>query len=518
MLLAFALLSAGVAAAQQDEPATGPAEVKPPGIALSAQAIRERTGIQWARVVKQERAEGKGAIVRELSRPYPAARPERPGQKPIAAEQARQRAGAFLRGNLDLFVGPQAPQFLPPESLVAQETIANTYPEEYEERGTDFTVVFGQRYRGIPVFESQARVSMTQFGDVWQVVSRLAVLEDPPAEPALDDDAALAAARAALEAPGAEPDAPPQLHVQAPSRLVWRMNFLAPVFREVLIDAMTGEVVLSRKNVRDQAGEPPLLPSNCFVVPTTVAPGDRLTVYYLINNPGSSMLSVGLWAGIRRNGTTEWTSDTAHDTYVTKPPGITMHTRYFYVPTDAASGSYDVAWKIWETIGEGDPWDSLVKNSHFAEEGACVVTLTVRDADGLGLQYATGQYYAGGALDWSKITDADGVVYENNSATNATSFCRARVVGSRLDVLDEDSGGTTVQSNTPSFDTTGGGSFDRTINLNTSSGVNTFEAGVVFRECMRAWNYASRNYGYDRSLVTVFVDSIWGASCAGTEL
>jgi hypothetical protein len=486
--------------------------------ALSARSVRARTGVQWARVVRQQRPAGKSAVLRELSRPYPAARRERLAEPPIAAEQARQRAAAFLRENVDLFVGPRAPEFLPAEGVVVRETLANTYPEEYAERGTDFTVVLGQEYRGIPVFESEARVAMTQFGEVWQVVSHLAEVEDAPAEPALDADGALAAARGALGAPAAEPDEAPQLYVHAPSGLVWRMSFLAPVFREVLIDAMTGEVVLSRKNVRDQADTPSLMPANCFAVPTTVAAGGRLSVYFLINNPGASAVNVGLWAGIRRNGTSGWTSDPDNDVYVSKPPGVSMHTRYFDVPADASSGNYDVCWRLWETIGEGESWDTLIKENHFAVEGSCVVTLTVRDADGLGLQYATGQYYAGGAQDWSKTTDASGVVSETDSATNANSFCRARLVGSRLDVLDEDSGGSTVQKDTPTFDTSGGGGFDKAIDLDDASGLNTYEGGVVFRECMRAWSYANMNYGYDRSLVTVFVDSLWGPASAGTEL
>jgi hypothetical protein len=83
------------------------------------------------------------------------------------------------------------------------------------------------------------------------VKNRFAVLEVPPTAPTLSQTDALAAARAHLGDDNAAFEADPQLFIYAPSKLTWRLNFLQPHFREILVDAMTGNVVLSRKNVRD---------------------------------------------------------------------------------------------------------------------------------------------------------------------------------------------------------------------------------------------------------------------------
>jgi hypothetical protein len=95
-------------------------------------------------------------------------------------------------------------------------------------------------------------IAVTRDGEVWSVINRLASVEsDLQVEPILAFDVALSLARDALNDKTAEPDAEGTLFILAPSHLVWRFNFLMPHFKEMMIDAFSGEIVLQRKNVRD---------------------------------------------------------------------------------------------------------------------------------------------------------------------------------------------------------------------------------------------------------------------------
>lgn len=111
--------------------------------------------------------------------------------------------------------------------------------------------------------------------------------------------------------------------------------------------------------------QPELVASGCYITPTTIIPGGRLTVNYRIDNPNGGNVTVGLGCSIRKNGTSTWISDPDDDVYKSCPPGESTQTRYFDVPLNAESGNYDVAWGLWETIGTGDMWDYLEKNNQF---------------------------------------------------------------------------------------------------------------------------------------------------------
>jgi len=238
---------------------------------IKAETVKEKTGIEWERIVARE--DNGTKVVRELSRPYPSQEAPRGVQgqgvppQVVDANVAQTAAVSFMAENVSLFLGENGPAILKEPDIAVKEVIANTYPEEYAERGTDFTVVMGQLYKGVPVFESQARACFTQFGELWRLRSDFAVLEGVPDDPALTPDQALGIARGRLNSDDAESEEPPKLFVYPPSKLVWRMNFLDPHFKEMLVDAVTGEVVLMRKNVRDdppaegsaaQADRPPV--------------------------------------------------------------------------------------------------------------------------------------------------------------------------------------------------------------------------------------------------------------------
>ena len=109
---------------------------------------------------------------------------------------------------------------------------------------------------------------------------------------------------------------------------------------------------------------PTLISSGCYVTPTAINPGGRLTVYYRINNPSSSNLTVGLGCSIRKNGTGTWIDDSDDDVYKSCPPGESTQTRYFDVQSGVASGSYDVAWGLHRDFVQ-PMYDYLEKTNQF---------------------------------------------------------------------------------------------------------------------------------------------------------
>jgi hypothetical protein len=147
----------------------------------------------------------------------------------------------------------------------------------------------------------------------------------------------------------------------------------------------------------------------------------------------------------------------------------------------------------------------------------CTVTLTVKDTNDLALPGATGEYYVNSILGWSLLLDANAQASSSTSAAG-NAFCRAKLLGSRLNVKDYDSGGTTVAQDTATFATVDGGVYSQTLTLNNSTGVNSSEGSVAFREAMRAWHHVNDRWGYDRPLVNVNVDAASGPSCSGNAM
>jgi len=222
---------------------------------MTIDTVRKKTKIPWTRVHKEQ--SGQINVVRRLSRSYPGGRGQKgadeegEGRAAINQSRAEQLARQFLLGNSDILVGEEGGGVLSTNNLCLKNVILNKYPAEYAQRGTDFTVVLGQVYKGIPVFEAECRISLTQFGEIWTVKNSFSPIRNASTSAVITTVAALHKAKQELNDKEAEPQEDPVLMVLAPSQLVWRMNFLQPHFKEILIDASTGEIALMRGNVRD---------------------------------------------------------------------------------------------------------------------------------------------------------------------------------------------------------------------------------------------------------------------------
>ena len=369
---------------------------------LSQVQVAVQTGIEWVDVVT--RPSGSGWVVIQLLRPYPAyegegtLRLETLRNLPIDRRGAALRALSFTEANAALLAGTSSAALLTPGALLVREVLENHNPPQYRGRGTDYTVVIDQLYAGVRVFEGSIRIQLTQFGEIWAVDSTLAAVEDLPAPPRLDGRTAQSLAAAFLADPRAAPQQS-ELVVLPPSTFAWHLTFSSPHFRELLLDAATGEILLARSTLRDQAA----------------------------------------------------------------------------------------------------------------------VYMTVKDGDGQGLPYATGEYHSNGALAWSKLLDAFGQASDENSPAG-TGFVRAILASLRLSVKDADSGYGPIQKDSPAFTAAAGQAYFAEIGMDGSNPANAYEGSIVFREAMRAWDFVQQRYGYETRLVTAWVDHQVGPATDGTEL
>lgn len=215
----------------------------------SSDVLRQRVGPQWS--VLRTESVGADLVVREVVRPYPETPTE--GRPRVDTDaQAEQIATSFLSSYADLFFAPLGLSSDASEVLTVESVIPTANKGEFASRGTDFTVIFSQRYGDVSVFESSLAVSLTQTGEVWSVVNKLARIDaGTPTSPTLSTGDALVQARQVLGDDSALPDAEARLWLFPPNNLAYRLNFLAPHFREILVDAVTGKLLLQRTNVRD---------------------------------------------------------------------------------------------------------------------------------------------------------------------------------------------------------------------------------------------------------------------------
>ena len=238
---------------------------------LGPQTVLQRTGILWPRITKEK--VGANEIVRTLGKPFPegTTASDSSTTNQISGDEATRLAQEFILTHSTLFVPEQTMGELKAPDVAVTDVIANANTGAYAHRGTDYTVVMAQRHQEIPVFEGACLVSLTRTGEIWKVKNRFGILETPPTVATVTAADALAAARAYLGDAGATPEADAQLFIFAPSRLTWRFNFLQPHGKEILVDATTRDIVLSRKNVRDD------LPSEMIPRPSGQAPQNAPT-------------------------------------------------------------------------------------------------------------------------------------------------------------------------------------------------------------------------------------------------
>lgn len=89
--------------------------------------------------------------------------------------------------------------------------------------------------------------------------------------------------------------------------------------------------------------------SSVHISPTSIKKGQSFTAYYVINNPNSSPIQVGLGLSISPAGLSREIDDYYNDKVITVHPGSDTYSRAF-TNTKQSPGLYDVAYGIWSGI------------------------------------------------------------------------------------------------------------------------------------------------------------------------
>ena len=206
-------------------------------------------GPEWTSM--QTEKFGSQVVIRKLARPYPSS--TNAGTLKVATPAVSQPAQAavvaadFLSRHSQQLLRPLGLSTSPTNVLAMRDIFPTEYKWEYQSRGTVFTIVYAQKHIGIPVFEAEMRVRVTPNGQVWSVINRLAQVDpDLPTSPKLTAADALFRTRQVLGDVNATPESEASLFILAPSKLVWRLNFLKPNFQGIMINAITGDVVWKR--------------------------------------------------------------------------------------------------------------------------------------------------------------------------------------------------------------------------------------------------------------------------------
>lgn len=101
---------------------------------------------------------------------------------------------------------------------------------------------------------------------------------------------------------------------------------------------------------------------SCYINPTSQTAGNRITVYYSISNPNSFSVDLGLGCSIAPEGTQNWLNDEPNDRVISAPPGNSLYSRYFDIPSSASPGLYTVWWAIKEGDMNGPNMDEFQRN------------------------------------------------------------------------------------------------------------------------------------------------------------
>jgi len=79
--------------------------------------------------------------------------------------------------------------------------------------------------------------------------------------------------------------------------------------------------------------------------PSSTSPCSTIVIQYSVST--TAQMSLMLAASIRKNGTTTWISDPAHDIKLQIPSGTSSQSRSFTIPCSAITGSYDILTALW---------------------------------------------------------------------------------------------------------------------------------------------------------------------------
>lgn len=190
-------------------------------------------------------------------------------------DEARIIADSFVKNNekeLDILS----------ENLKYKETVFDN-EQKYDYLNPSANVRYTQYYENIPVFEAGLSLNINAYG----VVVGFAVTDSErmiknitaPTTPIITSAKSIEIAEEHYNESTLQLEKGPELFIFE-NRLVWRLNILQPVFKEVMIDSQNGEIVLGRKNIRDEETTG-LTPPNAQTPPTEDNKTNPNLIYYI---------------------------------------------------------------------------------------------------------------------------------------------------------------------------------------------------------------------------------------------
>jgi Zn-dependent metalloprotease len=132
---------------------------------------------------------------------------------------------------------------------------------DYDYFNPSATIIYKQYYREIPVFESSLNIGINAYGTIWSVKERNVIKNITiSTNPIILSNDTIEIVKNYYTQSNLQLEKAPELYIYS-GKLVWRLNILEPIFKEMIIDSQNGEIVLERENYRET--ENPTITKKC---------------------------------------------------------------------------------------------------------------------------------------------------------------------------------------------------------------------------------------------------------------
>ncbi|MBD3183722.1 choice-of-anchor D domain-containing protein, partial [Candidatus Poribacteria bacterium] len=206
------------------------------------QGVEEKTGIKW----EMYHINSSTGLVSSLGRAYPKRAPGSYTAVSSASSAADVAYEFLLRLKEELGIANV--------SDIAVDAVKEYHYTEpgYADRDYSMIVRFHQVYNDIPVFDSFGLVAMTKYAEIYRLKHIWYTNITAPISPALSVDDVKQTARNNYGEPNIDFLEEPELYIMAPNKLVWWVKTGEPIYKDSLIDAITGIVISDWDNLVEQ--------------------------------------------------------------------------------------------------------------------------------------------------------------------------------------------------------------------------------------------------------------------------
>jgi len=120
---------------------------------------------------------------------------------------------------------------------------------DYDYHNPHCSAMYKQYYHEIPVYDGYLGIAVNAYGVIYRAGNALKTNITAPTKPTITSEAAIEILKKRYNITEFNLRAGPELYILN-NKLVWRLDILGPVWKEVFVDAQAGDIVLERSNVR----------------------------------------------------------------------------------------------------------------------------------------------------------------------------------------------------------------------------------------------------------------------------